>query len=142
MIRHPNRWYPEEIFAAVVTVLLVLTSGYFAVLSVVAPGMVVRGGDTHAARVFGGYATARSVVLLGALAWAAATRHRPALPLLLALNGLVQAGDILVGVPQHDLMRILGPAGATVALFAAAVTTARGRRGVRLPSRTPDPAPR
>jgi hypothetical protein len=142
MIRHPNRWAPEEIFAAVASALILVVSGYFAVAGVLAPGSVVPGGEAHAARIFAGYLAVRSVLLLGALGWAAAVRHRTALPLLLVLNALVQAGDVAVGVAQHQVSRIAGPALAALVLFAAAATTARGRRGGRLPSRSPDPAPR
>src|SRR2546421_2325186 len=76
MIRHPNRWAPEEIFAAVASALILVVSGYFAVAGVLAPGSVVPGGEAHAARIYAGNLAVRSVLLLGALGWAAAVRHR------------------------------------------------------------------
>ncbi|OLB75001.1 MAG: hypothetical protein AUI14_21965 [Actinobacteria bacterium 13_2_20CM_2_71_6] len=109
-----------RIFAAVVAGLTVLASGYFAVLGVVDPAALLPGGDSHAARVYAGYYVVRTAVLLGALAWYAAVRNWGALRLVLVLNGLVQAGDALLGVLQRDVGRTVGPAVSAILLLAAA----------------------
>ena len=112
-------------FAAVVAVATAVASGYFAVAAAVDPSVLVPGGDTHAARVYAGYLSARGLVLLGALLWFAGTRAWHALSLVLVLNGFVQLLDAALGVLQHDVARTVGPACFAAALLVAGWWLAR-----------------
>ncbi|PZR58956.1 MAG: hypothetical protein DLM50_02660 [Candidatus Meridianibacter frigidus] len=62
----------------------------------------------------------RSIILLAALAIFAASRSWHYLRLALLLNGLVQAGDVVVGFIQHDLLKTLGPVFLALLLLLAA----------------------
>jgi len=112
--------FGEQGFAVVVTVVTVLSSGYFTVSGLLAPGILVPGGDAAAARVFAAYMAARSIVLLGGLALFAALRAWRALALALALNAGVQLVDTVVGATRHKLAQTLGPAFFALLLGAAA----------------------
>jgi hypothetical protein len=116
MIRLPNR-LATKWFAVLLVGLTVVASGYFAVTGVVDPGALLPGGDSHAARLYAGYLFVRSAILLAALVWFAVRREWRTLALLLVLNGLVQAGDAVLGVIQHDAARIIGPASFAAALL-------------------------
>ncbi|MEU5864373.1 hypothetical protein ABZ815_24595 [Nonomuraea sp. NPDC047529] len=107
-------------FGALVAVLNVIASGYFAVTSLVDPGALVPGGDQAAPRTYAAYMVVRSVVLLGGMAWLLALRAWRALALLLAFNGAVQLGDTAIGAAHHQVPQTIGPLVFAVALLMAA----------------------
>ncbi|WP_248958403.1 hypothetical protein [Sphaerisporangium perillae] len=108
----------------------VLTSGYFTVAGLVAPGVLVPGGESSAPRVFAAYMAARSIVLLGGLTLFAALRAWRPLALLLGLNAGVQLIDAVIGAAHHQFAQTAGPACFTLLLAAAALGLARTPRGV------------
>ncbi|NUW32634.1 hypothetical protein HTZ77_14505 [Nonomuraea sp. SMC257] len=109
-----------RVFATVVVVLTVLSSGYFTVSGLLAPGILVPGGDAAAPRAFAAYMAARSIVLLGGLAVFAALRAWRPLALVLALNAGVQLVDAVIGATRHEVAQTLGPACFVLLLGAAA----------------------
>src|SRR5437867_4422413 len=120
MIRKPNDMVPSlnaRRFGGLVALLTVVTSGYFAVSSLVDPGGLVPGGDQAAPRTYAAYMVARSAVLLGAMVWLLAVRAWRSLGLLLALNGAVQIADALIGAAHHQIPQAIGPAVFAVALL-------------------------
>ncbi|KAA2266522.1 hypothetical protein F0L68_01920 [Solihabitans fulvus] len=104
----------------------VLGSGYFAVGGLLAPGTLVPGGDTPAARTFAAYVAARSAILLGAALWLVLRRSWHDLRLLLVLNGSVQVLDAVIGVAKHQAPQAIGPVVFAAALFGAAALLGRG----------------
>ncbi|GGS91492.1 hypothetical protein ACFFV7_43375 [Nonomuraea spiralis] len=123
MIRQPNDMAPSlnaRRFGALVAVLNVITSGYFAVTSLVDPGALVPGGDQAAPKTYAAYMVVRSVVLLGGMAWLLALRAWRALALLLAFNGAVQIGDTAIGAAHHQVPQTIGPLVFAIALLTAA----------------------
>jgi hypothetical protein len=135
MIRQPNDSVPlsTRVFAVVVVAATVVSSGYFTVSGLVDPGGLVPGGDAHAARVYAAYMSVRSIVVLGALLACAAVRAWRALALVLALNGVVQVGDAVLGVVQRQIAQSVGPACFAAALFAAGWwLTRRSRRAGKI----------
>ncbi|MEU1408636.1 hypothetical protein ABZ471_41250 [Streptomyces sp. NPDC005728] len=97
-----------------------VTSGYFAVSSLVDPGGLVHGGDRSASRTYAAYMAARSVVLLGGMLWLLAVRAWKPLGLLLALNGTVQIADAVIGAAHHQIPQTIGPLVFAAALLPAA----------------------
>jgi hypothetical protein len=123
MIRQPNDMVPSRnarVFAGLVAVLSVLSSGYFTVSGLVDPGQLVPGGGAAASRTFAAYVSARSIVLLGAVIWLLAVRAWRPLGLLLALNGAVQLIDASIGAVHHQVAQTVGPVCFAVALLVAA----------------------
>lgn len=122
MIRLPNdkapassvRWY-----IAVVVLATVLGSGYFAVMGALDPGSLVPGAP-DSARVFGAYTTVRAIVLLGPLVWFLVARRWTVLCLMLLLNGVVQALDVVPGLVFLHAPQVVGPAVFAAALLAGA----------------------
>jgi hypothetical protein len=124
MIRRPNHTQAEfmsRVFALAVTAATVVAAGWLTIVSLVSPGQLLPGVDAHVATILSGYTATRSIVLASALVWFAVVRDWRTLGLLLALNGLVQAGDVGVGAVQHDTARMVGPACFAAALVAAAL---------------------
>jgi hypothetical protein len=97
-----------------------VASSLLTITALVAPSSLLPGVDPHLAAILSGYTATRSMVLSGALAWFAAVRDWRSLGVVLALNGLVQAGDVVLGVLQRDVARTVGPACFAVALLVAA----------------------
>jgi hypothetical protein len=123
MIRLPNDMAPARnvrLFVTVVAILSVLGSGYFLVSGLVNPGGLVPGGDADAARTFAAYLAARGAVLLGAMLWLLAIRAWRALGLVLALNGVVQCIDAVIGVAHQQVAETVGPLCFAIALLVAA----------------------
>ncbi|WP_433345830.1 hypothetical protein ACQP25_25330 [Microtetraspora malaysiensis] len=123
MIRHPNDMVTSlnaRRFGALVTLLTVTTSGYFAVSSLADPGGLVPGGDQAAPKTYAAYMAARSAVLLGGMVWLLALRAWRSLGLLLALNGAVQIGDAAIGAAHHQVPQTIGPLVFAAALLIAA----------------------
>src|ERR1044072_2915697 len=122
MIRLPNdkapaskvRWYVAVVIAATV-----LGSGYFAVMGALDPAALVP-GTPDSAKVFGAYTTVRAIVLLGPLVWFLVARQWTALRLMLLLNGVVQALDVVPGLVFLHAPQVIGPAVFAIALFAGA----------------------
>jgi len=127
MIRQPNDSATEvtQAFALVTAGATVLASGYFLVRSLLDPSGLVPGGDTDAAMTYAGYMAARSIALLGGLAWFAMQRAWRPLALLLLLNGVVQALDAVLGAARHQVPQTVGPAIFAVALFASGMALLR-----------------
>ncbi len=117
-------------FGTIVVILTVLATGYFTVSALVDPGGLVPGGDGAAARTYAAYMAARNLVLAGSMLWLLAARSWRALALLLAINGLVQIADAVIGGVKHQIPQTLGPAAFAVALLLAAglLGAARGVR--------------
>jgi hypothetical protein len=107
-----------RIFAVAAAVSAIAAAGYYAVAGLLTPDAVVPGSDVYPARVFAGYVAVRSFVLLGALAVFASMRNWKLLQVALVLNAIVQAGDVVLGVLQHDHMKTFDPA--FLLLFCAA----------------------
>jgi len=107
-------------FGGLVVLLTVVTSGYFAISSLVDPGRLVSGGDQAAPKTYAAYMVARSVVLLGGMVWLLALRAWHSLGLLLALNGSVQIGDAVIGAAHHQVPQTIGPLVFAAALLIAA----------------------
>lgn len=123
MIRLPNGLVPSRnvrVFVTVVAVLTALASGYFAVSGLVNPGALVPGGGVAAAQTFAAYLAARSAVLLGAMLWLLVIRAWRPLGLVLALNGVVQIIDAVIGVAHHQVAQTVGPLCFAIVLLVAA----------------------
>ncbi|MEV6036097.1 hypothetical protein AB0L65_33420 [Nonomuraea sp. NPDC052116] len=123
MIRNPKDMAPSlnvRRFGALVVLLTVVTSGYFAVSSLADPGGLVPGGDQAAPRTYAAYMAARSVVLLGGMVWLLARHAWRSLGLLLALNGAVQIGDAAIGAAHRQVPQTIGPLVFAAALLIAA----------------------
>ncbi|MEU9119274.1 hypothetical protein AB0C96_05340 [Streptomyces sp. NPDC048506] len=131
MIRQPNNMAPSlnaRRFGGLVALLTTVASGYFAVSGLVDPGGLVHGGDQAAARTYAAYLAARSIVLLGGMVWLLVVRAWRPLGLLLALNGVVQLADAVIGAAHHQVPQTIGPL-----VFAAALLLAARLLGVRAP---------
>lgn len=128
MIRQPNNSgsdFQGKRLAFVAMGLTAATSGYLTVQGLRHPHAMLAGGGEQATRVLGGYVAVRTAALSGAAVAAGLARAWDGLRLLLLVNGVVQLGDVGVGVWQRDVVRAAGPAGFAALLFIGAVRLRR-----------------
>ena len=95
-----------------ITTLNVLVSLVFALIGVARPDAILPAGMvvTDAATTFALYAAVRSLVLAGFVFVVVVGKDVPALRLLGGVAALVQLLDAGVGLYQHDIGKIIGPA--------------------------------
>jgi hypothetical protein len=102
-------------------------AGYYAVAGVLDPGRLVPGTPARTAQIFADYVAIRSFVLLGAIAVFALARKWRFFEIALALNGFVQAGDGVLGIIQHDVLKTVGPGFLALLLLGSAAWLAGNR---------------
>jgi hypothetical protein len=95
--------------ATVIGLMTIAIAGYYAVAGILDPGKLIPGTPAQTAQIFADYVAVRSFVLLGAIAVFTLARNWRFLGVVLALNGVVQAGDAMLGIIQHDVLKTVGP---------------------------------
>jgi hypothetical protein len=111
--------------ATVIGLMAIAIAGYYAVAGVLDPGQLIPGTPAQTAQIFADYVAVRSFVLLGAIAVFVFARNWRFLAIALALNGCVQAGDGVLGIIQHDMLKTVGPGFLALLLLSSAAWLAR-----------------
>jgi hypothetical protein len=119
--------------ATVIGLITIAIAGYYAVAGVLDPGKLISGTPAQTAQIFADYVAVRSFVLLGAIAVFALARNWRLFEVALALNGFVQAGDGVLGIIQHDVLKTVGPGFLALLLLGSAAWLARNRARANSP---------
>lgn len=110
--------------AAAITTVSALTSAGFSIAGFFSSATQ----NDESARIYAGYAVARSVPLAVIVIALVVLRSTRGLAALAVVMGLVQACDAFVGIGQHDISKIFGPAVLAIATFAGVRTLSRGKK--------------